>query len=85
MLHIVDAYRTVATNGPQGRSASDVVLTKALFASPDIVAVDTAAGKFFTQVNTGIRFEDIEHIPDGQKLGLGTMDLESINIKRVRL
>ena len=85
VLHIVDAYRTMATNGPQGRSASDVVLTKALFASADIVAVDTAAAKFFTQINTGIRFEDIEHIPDAQKLGLGTMDLESINIKRVRL
>jgi uncharacterized protein (DUF362 family) len=85
VLHIVDAYRTVATNGPQGRSASDVVLTKALFASPDIVAVDTAAGKFFTQINKNIRFEDIEHIPDGQSLGLGTMDLESINVKRVRL
>ena len=85
VLHIVDAYRTVATNGPQGRSASDVVLTNALFASPDIVAVDTAAGKFFTQVNKSIRFEDIEHIPDAQKLGLGTMDLESINVKRVRL
>jgi hypothetical protein len=75
----------VATNGPQGRSASDVVLTKALFASPDIVAVDTAAGKFFTQINKSIRFENIEHIPDGQALGLGTMDLESINVKRVKL
>ena len=85
VLHIVDAYRTVATNGPQGRSASDVVLTKALFASPDIVAVDTAAGKFFTGINKSIKFENIEHIPDGQKLGLGTMDLESINVKRIKL
>ena len=85
VLHIVDAYRTLATNGPQGRSESDVVLTKALFASPDIVAVDTAAGKFFTQINKNIKFENIEHIPDAQKLGLGTMDLESINVKRVRL
>jgi uncharacterized protein (DUF362 family) len=85
VLHIVDAYRTVATNGPQGRSANDVVLTKALFASPDIVAVDTAAGKFFTGINKNIKFEDIEHIPDGQKLGLGTMDLESINVKRIKL
>ena len=85
VLHIVDAYRIVATNGPQGRSANDVVLTKALFASADIVAVDTAAGKFFTGINKNIRFEDIEHIPDAQKLGLGTMDLESINVKRIRL
>ena len=51
----------------------------------DNIHVDTAAGKFFTQINTSIKFEDIEHIPDGQKHGLGTMDLESINIKRVRL
>lgn len=58
----------MATNGPQGGRATDVVLTKALFASPDIVAVDTAAGKFFTQINTNIRFDDIEHIPDAQKL-----------------
>ena len=85
VLHIVDAYRTMATNGPQGRNANDVVLTKALFASPDIVAVDTAAGKFFTQINTNIRFDDIEHIPDAQKLGLGSMDLESLNVKRIRL
>lgn len=84
-LHIVDAYRTLATNGPQGRSASDVVLTKTLFASTDIVAVDTAAGKFFTQVNERIRFEDIEHIPDAEKLGMGTMDLDKLNIKRIRI
>lgn len=84
-LHIVDAYRTLATNGPQGRSASDVVLTKALFASTDIVAADTAAGKFFTQVNKNIKFEDIEHIPDAQALGLGTMDLDKLNVSRIKL
>lgn len=84
-LHIVDAYRTLATNGPQGRSASDVVLTKALFASTDIVAVDTAAGKFFTGVNKSIKFENIEHIPDAEKLGLGSMDLDSMNVKKIKL
>lgn len=84
-LHIVDAYRTLATNGPQGRSASDVVLTKALFASTDIVAVDTAAGKFFTGVNKNIRFEDIEHIPDGQQLGLGSMDLDKMDVRKIKL
>lgn len=84
-LHIVDAYRTLATNGPQGKSASDVVLTKALFASTDIVAVDTAAGKFFTQINKNIKFENIEHISDGQKLGLGTMDLDAINVQKIKL
>lgn len=84
-LHIVDAYRTLATNGPQGRSAADVVLTKALFASTDIVAVDTAAGKFFTQINKNIKFDDIEHIPDAQALGLGSMDLDKMDVKRIKL
>lgn len=84
-LHIVDAYRTLATNGPQGQSANDVVLTKALFASTDIVAVDTAAGKFFTQINKSIKFENIEHISDGQALGLGTMNLDDINVHKIKL
>lgn len=84
-LHIIDAYRTLVTNGPQGRSASDVVLSKALFASTDIVAVDTAAGKFFTNLNKSIKFEDIEHIPDGEKLGMGSMNLDAMNVKRIRL
>ena len=48
--YVVDAYRIMKTNGPRGRSASDVVLAKGLFISPDIVAVDTAASKFFNQV-----------------------------------
>ena len=38
-LNVVDAYRIMKTNGPRGRSASDVVLAKGLFISPDIVAV----------------------------------------------
>ncbi len=84
-LHIVDAYRTLVTNGPQGKGASDVALTKALFASTDIVAVDTAAGKFFTQLNKDIKFENIEHISDGQKLGLGTMNLDAINVQKIKL
>ena len=30
-LNIVDAYRVMKSNGPQGKSLSDIVLTKALF------------------------------------------------------
>ena len=36
VLNVVDAYRVLKTNGPRGRSASDVVLTKGLFISQDI-------------------------------------------------
>ncbi len=41
VLTVVDAYRMMKTNGPRGKSEADVVETKSLFISPDMVAVDT--------------------------------------------
>lgn len=84
VLNVVDAYRIVKTNGPRGRSASDVVLTKGLFVSPDIVAVDTAAAKFFNQVRE-MPLESVGHLANGQALGIGTMDLDKLNIKRIKI
>lgn len=84
VLNVVDAYRVVKTNGPRGRSASDVVLTKGLFVSPDIVAVDTAAAKFFNQVRE-MPLESVGHLANGQALGIGTMDLDKLNIKRIKI
>lgn len=83
-LNIVDAYRVMKTNGPRGRSASDVVLAKALFLSQDIVAVDTAAAKFFNQIRE-MPLESVGHIATAQALGVGTMDLESLNVKRIKI
>ena len=84
VLNVVDAYRVLKTNGPRGRSASDVVLTKGLFISQDIVAVDTAATKFFNQVRE-MRIESVGHLANGQALKIGTMDLDKLNVKRIRL
>lgn len=83
-LQIVDAYRIMTSNGPQGRSASDVRLTKALFASKDIVAVDTAATKFFNQFKE-ISIDNVSHISNAEKLGMGTMDIDKLNVKRIKL
>lgn len=83
-LNIVDAYRVMKTNGPRGRSASDVVLAKALFLSQDIVAVDTAAAKFFNQIRE-MPLESVGHLTGGQALGIGTMDLDKLNIKRIKI
>ena len=80
----MDAYRVLKTNGPRGRSASDVVLAKALFLSQDIVAVDTAAAKFFNQIRE-MPLESVGHIAAAQELGVGTMDLESLNVKRIKI
>jgi len=84
VFHVVDAYRILKTNGPRGRSASDVVLTKGLFISRDIVAVDTAAANFFNQVRE-MPLDTIGHLANGEALGLGSMDLSRLNIKRIKL
>ncbi|MDR0414774.1 MAG: DUF362 domain-containing protein [Prevotellaceae bacterium] len=83
-LNVVDAYRTMKTNGPQGRTTSDVVDTKSLFISRDVVAVDTAAARFFGQIRN-MPLANVGHLANGQTLGLGTMELDKLNIKRIKL
>ncbi|WP_071146553.1 DUF362 domain-containing protein [Bacteroides ihuae] len=84
VLNVVDAYRVMKTNGPRGRSTSDVVLAKGLFMSQDIVAVDTAAAKFFNQIRE-MPLETVGHLANGQALKIGTMDLDKLNIKRIKM
>ncbi len=84
VLNIVDAYRTMKTNGPRGKSATDVVETKSLFLSQDIVAVDTAAAKFFNQVRE-MPLDHVGYLANGQALKFGTMDIDKLNIKRIKI
>ena len=84
VLNVVDAYRVVKSNGPQGRSAADVVTSKALFVSTDIVAVDTAATKFFNQIVT-MPLESVKHIKKGEELNLGTMNIDSLKVKKINI
>ncbi|MDR1958572.1 MAG: DUF362 domain-containing protein [Planctomycetaceae bacterium] len=83
-LNIVDAYRVMQANGPKGKSLEDAVVTKALFMSRDIVAVDTAAVKFFNQVKE-MPLSNVAHIAKASEHKLGTMNLESLNVKRIRV
>ena len=83
-LNIVDAYRIMKSNGPQGKSEADVVMLKSLIISPDFVAADTAALKMFSQVQpTDIK--DVHHIGLAEKLNVGTQDLEKLNVKKIKL
>jgi len=84
VLNIVDAYRCVRKNGPQGRSPSDASLLKTLIISKDIVAVDTAAVGLFNQVET-MDINSVGHIANGEKLKLGTQNLSKLNIKKIKL
>jgi uncharacterized protein (DUF362 family) len=84
VLNIVDAYRMMHQNGPQGKSAADVATIKSMLASTDIVAIDTAALGLFNQVKK-LDMAAIGHISKGETLKLGTTDLEKLNIKRIKV
>ena len=79
-LNIIDAYRVMKRNGPRGVSVEDVVLLNSLLISTDIVAADAAAAKLF-----GLEPEDIPHIVIADEMGVGTMDLASLNINRIKM
>jgi uncharacterized protein (DUF362 family) len=84
VLNIVDAYRIVHQNGPQGRSEADVATIKSLIASVDIVAADAAAVRLYNQVKP-LTLEEASHIGKGEAFKLGTTNLDNLNIKRIQL
>jgi uncharacterized protein (DUF362 family) len=79
-LNIMDAYRITLRNGPQRAGKDDVVLKKDLLLSTDIVAVDAAAAKIF-----GTDPKNINHIYYGYQEGIGNMELDKLNIKKISL
>lgn len=79
-LNIIDAYHPMVRNGPRGKSADDCVEMKTLLASPDIVAVDAAAARLLGHQPT-----DIAHIRLAAGMKLGHMDLENIDVRRLKL
>jgi uncharacterized protein (DUF362 family) len=83
-LNVVDAYRILTKNGPRGKSIEDVSIAKALFISQDMVAVDTAAIKFFGQIRE-IPLSDVKYLQYGQDLKIGTMDIDKLNVKRIKM
>ena len=84
IFNVVDAYRLMKISGPRGRSLSDVVLSKGLFISQDIVAADTAAANFFNQARE-MPLDRVTHISKGEALGIGTMKLDNLNISKLRI
>ncbi len=83
-LNVVDAYRIMKANGPRGRSEADAVVVKALIASPDIVAADTASTKLAERF-TNVKVADVGHIQAAEELKLGTTDVDSLNVRRVKV
>ncbi|HOS72048.1 MAG TPA: DUF362 domain-containing protein [Bacteroidales bacterium] len=79
-LNVIDCYNVMVQHGPQGVSKADVVQMKSLILATDWVAGDTAASRML-----GTQTSRIEYIPMAHKLGLGTMDIDTLNIKRIKM
>lgn len=84
VLNIVDAYRIMTQNGPKGKSLDDVQLAKAIFMSTDIVAVDTASVKFYNQYSQ-VNLDRVSHIKLAEQANVGTTNLDSLKIERIKL
>jgi len=79
-LNVVDCYNVMVKHGPQGVSKEDVVQMKSQILTTDWVAGDAAAAKML-----GVDPQKIDYIPIAHKMGLGNMNLESLNIKRIKM
>jgi uncharacterized protein (DUF362 family) len=84
VLNIVDAYRIMTQNGPVGKSLEDVRLAKAIFMSTDIVAVDTAALRFFSQFRE-MKLDEVGHIGIAEKMKIGTTKLDTLKVSRIKI
>ena len=79
-LNVIDCYNVMVKHGPQGVSKEDNVLMKSQILTTDWVAGDAAAARMLN-----VPVEMIAYIPIAHKMGLGNMNLDSLNIKRIKM
>ena len=77
-LTIIDAYRILTANGPNGGTPKDIELVGQVIAGTDPVAADSYAATLF-----GITGEEIGYIKTAYEKGLGEIDLEKVAIQKV--
>jgi uncharacterized protein (DUF362 family) len=76
-LTVLDAYRILVRNGPQGGRPSDTQLTKTVVAGVDAVAVDALGASFFN-----IKPQELLYLRLAQERGLGKFELEKLRIEK---
>jgi uncharacterized protein (DUF362 family) len=76
-LTVLDAYRILVRNGPQGGRPSDTQLTKTVVAGVDAVAVDALGAAFFN-----IKPQELLYLRLAQERGLGKFELEKLHIEK---
>ncbi len=79
-LTVLDAYRVLAANGPQGGNLNDVKLVKTVVAGVDPVAIDAYGATFM-----GLQAEQIPYINIAHERGLGNKNYSELQVKHVDL
>lgn len=79
-LNVIDCYNVLVKNGPRGVSVEDVENMKSLIVTTDQVAGDAAAAKMLR-----VPVEKIDYINIAHKMGSGSKNLDSLNIKRIKM
>lgn len=79
-LNIIDCYNVMVKHGPQGVSKEDVVLMKSQILTTDWVAGDAAAARMLK-----VPVEMIGYIPIAHQMGIGNMNIDGLNIKRIKM
>ena len=77
-LTVVDGVRLLMDHGPTGGNLEDVQLANTVIASHDIVAADAYATTLF-----GLTGSDISYVQAAADMGLGTMDLNAIQVEEI--
>lgn len=77
-LTVLDAYRVLMTNGPQGGNLEDVELRKTVIAGTDQVAIDAYGATFF-----GLEPNQVPYIEMAHQRGLGNKNFAELNVETI--
>jgi uncharacterized protein (DUF362 family) len=79
-LIVLDAVRILTANGPQGGDLKDVKKIDTVIAGVNQVAVDSYGATLF-----GMQGADLSYVKAGAAIGIGSMDLSKMKIKKMNV
>jgi len=79
-LTVLDAYRILVRNGPQGGRLSDTELVKTVVAGTDPVAVDALGASFF-----GVAPAELPYLRLARERGLWEFQLEKVRLEKRKI
>ena len=79
-LTILDAIRVLTKGGPQGGSLGYVKKMDTVIAGVDEVAIDSYGATLF-----GLKAGDLGYVRLANKLGVGAMDYQKLNVKKLEI